>query len=286
MTGIEVRDVSKTFGDTKALSHVDLHFEENTIYGLLGRNGAGKSTLLNIIHNRLFPDSGKVLMEEEVLAENASLLPRCFLVNESNLYPEGMKVKDAFRWSRQFYPDFDEAYAKELCRLFELPVKKKIKSLSTGYQSIFKNITALSVNVPFVFLDEPVLGLDAYHRDLFYKLLIEKYAENPFTAVISTHLIEEAANIIEQVIVLREGQIIRNESMENLLESGYCISGPAAQVDAYIRTREVIGMDTLGGLKTAYVTGKPDQNSLDGLEVSRMDLQRLFIHLTDHAGRR
>lgn len=282
MSRIEVRDVSKEFRDTKALSHVNLLFEENTIYGLLGRNGAGKSTLLNIINNRLFPDGGAVLMGEEILTENTVLLSKCFLTNETNLYPEGMKVKDAFRWSREFYPDFDADYAKELCRLFELPTKKKIKSLSTGYQSIFKNITALSVNVPFVFLDEPVLGLDACHRELFYKLLIEKYAENPFTAVISTHLIEEAANIIEQVIVIDKGQVIRNESTESLLGSGYCISGPTEMIDAYIRTREVIGTDTLGGLKSAYVMGEPDRPVPSGLEVSQMDLQKLFIKLTDN----
>lgn len=281
MSRIEVTDISKSFKDTKALSHVNLHFDENTIYGLLGRNGAGKSTLLNIINNRLFPDSGTVTLDGTPLTENTKALSLCYLTNENNLYPESMKVLDAFRWSREFYSDFDMDYARKLSELFGLPVKKKIKSLSTGYQSIFKNIAALSVNVPFVFLDEPVLGLDAYHRELFYRILIEKYAKNPFTAVISTHLIEEAANIIEHVIVIRGGEIIRNESLEELLESGYCVSGPAAQVDAYIQAKNVIGMDSLRGLKTAYITGIPEAQLPSGLEVSRMDLQKLFIRLTN-----
>lgn len=283
MSKIEVNDVSKTFKDTEALSHVNLQFEENTIYGLLGRNGAGKTTLLNIINNRLFPNSGTVTLDGELLTENTSALSRCFLTNEGNLYPESMKVKEAFRWSKEFYPDFDSDYAGKLSDLFELPVKKKIRNLSTGYQSIFKNIIALSVNVPFVFLDEPVLGLDAYHRDLFYKLLIEKYSEHPFTAVISTHLIEEAANIIEHVIVIRKGQIIRNESLDSLLNSSYCLSGPAAQIDAYIqdKTSDIIGTDVLGSLKTVYIVGTPDPHLPSGLELSRTDLQKLFIRLTD-----
>ena len=281
MSRIEVTDISKTFKDTNALTHVNLHFEENTIYGLLGRNGAGKTTLLNIINNRLFPDSGTVTLDGDTLTENTAALSRCFLTNENNLYPESMKVKDAFKWSQVFYPDFDMDYAGTLSKLFELPQKKKIKSLSTGYQSIFKNIVALSVNVPFVFLDEPVLGLDAYHRELFYKVLIEKYAERPFTAVISTHLIEEAANIIEQVIVIKSGQIICSKSLEELLASGYCVSGPAAQTDSYIQTKNVIGTESLGGLKTAYILGIPDPDMPSGLEISRMDLQKLFIRLTD-----
>ena len=80
---------------------------------------------MNIINNRLFPGSGTVLMGDETLTENTALLSKCFLANETNLYPEGMKVKDAFRWTREFYPDFDADYAGELSRLFELPVKKK-----------------------------------------------------------------------------------------------------------------------------------------------------------------
>ncbi len=282
MSRIEVTDVSKSFKDTQALSHVNLQFEENTIYGLLGRNGAGKSTLLNIINNRLFATSGTVTLDGGRLNENTRALSCCFLANEINLYPEGMKVKQALRWSREFYPDFDMNYAQRLCTMFELPEKKKIKDLSTGYQSIFRNIIALSVNVRFLFLDEPVLGLDAHHRDLFYRVLIEKYAEHPFTAVISTHLIEEAANFIEQVIVLKKGEIIRNQSIESLLDSGYCISGPGAQIESYLKGKEVIGTDTLGGLKTAYVLGIPDPQLPAGTEVSRMDLQKLFIWLTEN----
>ncbi|WP_033127111.1 ABC transporter ATP-binding protein, partial [Eubacterium sp. ER2] len=191
MRGIEVKNVSKSFKDTQALRNVSLTFEEGKIYGLLGRNGAGKSTLLNIISNRKYPNEGYVSVDGVPAAENDEALRKMFLINEMNLYPESMRVRDAFKVTKTFYPSFDEEYALKLSEMFELNIKKKIKSLSTGYQSIFRNVLALSVNVPYVFFDEPVLGLDAYHRDLFYRLLIEKYSEEPFTAVISTHLIEE-----------------------------------------------------------------------------------------------
>lgn len=280
MRTIEIKDLSKNFKDVQALSHINLNFKENTIYGLLGRNGAGKSTLLNIINNRLFPTSGSVTLDGTAVTENSGNLSQFYLANEENLYPEGMKVKDAFKWSKHFYPGFDMNYAYKLCKLFELSPKKKIKKLSTGYRSIFRNIVALSVNVPFVFLDEPVLGLDAYHRELFYKILIEKYSENPFTAVISTHLIEEVTAVIENVIIIKNGKIIKNTSTEELLQEGYCISGPAALVDEYTAGLELIGGDALGGLKTAYVLGRPGSTIPDGLEITNMDLQKLFIQLT------
>lgn len=284
MKGIEVKNVSRSFKDTIALNQVNLIFEEGKIYGLLGRNGAGKSTLLNIISNRKYPDEGYVTVDDIPASENESVLRKMFLINEKNLYPESMKVKDAFKISKDFYPSFDESYALKLCELFELNIKKKIKSLSTGYQSIFRNIVALSVNVPYVFFDEPVLGLDAYHRDLFYKLLIEKYSQNPFTAIISTHLIEEVANVIEDVVIIKKGIIIKNESRDSLLVNSYTISGTISQVDHFISSlsenTEILGSDIIGGLKSAYILGDCNKTIPEGLEKSPMDLQKLFIHLT------
>ena len=282
MNGIEVKGVSKNFGTLAALKGVNVLFEENRIYGLLGRNGAGKSTLLNVITGRIFAEQGTVTVDGEVSAENDRALKNIYMMSEKNYFPEGMKVRDAFKWTKEFYPAFDRAYADSLSAKFELNTNKKIKSLSTGYASIFKLITALATNAKYILLDEPILGLDANHRDLFYRTLIEKYSENPCTIVISTHLIEEAAGVLDHVVILKNGEIIRNESKDDLLAGSYMVSGVAAAVDAYCAGRNVLGSDSLGGLKTAYVEGAPDASGMpDGLTVSRMDLQKLFIQLTN-----
>ncbi|MBS5080188.1 MAG: ABC transporter ATP-binding protein [Clostridiales bacterium] len=282
MTGIEVVNISKRFKDTVALDHVNLFFEEEKIYGLLGRNGAGKSTLLNVISNRIFPDEGKVLMNGMPVRENDQALEQIYLMSEKTLYPESMKIKEIFKWSKEFYKNFDIDFAMNMAEQFRLDVKKKVKGLSTGYTSIFKNVIALSVNVPYVFLDEPVLGLDANHRELFYRILIEKYSENPFTAVISTHLIEEVSSVIEDIVIIKNGQVIRSETREDLLGRGYTVSGNGVLVDKYLKGKEVIGSDILGGLKTAYVIGRPDRANLpEGLEITGLDLQKLFIQLTN-----
>lgn len=282
MNCIEVKNITKNFGNICALKNVSLKFEENKIYGLLGRNGAGKSTLLNIITNRIFPGSGEITIDGEKAAENDTALSKVYLMNEKNFYPEGMKICDAFKWSREFYPGFNMDYANSLAEKFELNTKKKVKALSTGYSSIFKIITALSVNAQYILLDEPVLGLDANNRDLFYKTLIENYAENPKTIIISTHLIEEAANVIENIVIIKKGEILKNESCEELLSKGYTVSGTASAVDSFIEGRNVIDCDSLGGLKTAYIWGKIDKSSVpENLEVSKLDLQKLFIKLTN-----
>lgn len=282
MNGIEVKGVSKNFGTLAALKEVNVLFEENRIYGLLGRNGAGKSTLLNVITGRIFAEQGTVTIDGEVSAENDRALKNIYMMSEKNYFPEGMKVRDAFKWTKEFYPAFDRAYADSLSAKFELNTNKKIKSLSTGYASIFKLITALATNAKYILLDEPILGLDANHRDLFYRTLIEKYSENPCTIVISTHLIEEAAGVLDHVVILKNGEVIRNESKDDLLAGSYMVSGVAAAVDAYCAGRNVLGSDSLGGLKTAYVEGEPDAAGMpDGLVASRMDLQKLFIQLTN-----
>lgn len=282
MSFVEIRNITKIFGKTAALDNVSLNLEPNKIYGLLGRNGAGKTTLLNIITNRLFPDEGEAVVEGENVRENDRPLSKIFLMTEKNYYPEHMTVKTAFKWSKAFYPDFDEDYAMALSDKFLLKTGKKIKALSTGYQSIFKIITALSSNAPLILLDEPVLGLDANHRELFYRELLQNYSQKPKTIIISTHLIEEVADIIEDVILLKEGKVLVHDQVENLLARGYAISGTASAVDRFVEGRNVLGVDSLGGLKTAYLLESPEKDKIPAeLEVTRLDLQKLFILLTD-----
>jgi len=281
MSNLVIEGVSKNYGSTRALNNVNVTFEAEKIYGLLGRNGAGKTTLLNIINNRIFADMGEITLGGAKAPENEEVQKKFYYTSEQMLFPKEMKVDKAIKWTAEFYPAFDTDYALHLASLFELPLKKKINSLSTGYKTIMKNVLALSVNTPYVFLDEPVLGLDANHREQFYRLLIEKYSNNPATYVISTHLIEEVANIIEEVVIIKKGEIIKQDSKENLLSEGYAVSGVASMVDSYMKGKTVIGVDSLGGLKSAYILGSPDHELEMGLEISSLDLQKLFIQLTN-----
>jgi len=282
MNCIELKSVTKKYGNSLALNNVSVKFEENKIYGLLGRNGAGKTTMLNIISNRIFANSGEVLIDGVNAVENDKAQQKVYLMSEKTYYPDKMKIRDIFKWTKEFYPDFDLSYANMVSEKFSLNTKKTVKSLSTGYTSIFKLIVALSVNTPYVIFDEPVLGLDANHRELFYKLIIEKYSNNPFTAIISTHLIEEISTLIEDIVIIKKGEIIRNETREELLSAGYNVSGSATVIDKFIEGKNVIGVDSLGGLKTAYILGEFDKSLVpEGVEISKLDLQKLFIQLTN-----
>lgn len=203
-------------------------------------------------------------------------------MSEQTCYPEGMRVKEAFHWTKNFYPRFDEDFAQKLADSFDLNVKTKVKGLPTGYLSIFKLVTALSTNAPYLLLDEPVLGLDANHRDLFYKVLLARYGEKPFTVILSTHLIEEAAGFIEDLAIIKDGQVLTACSREDLTAGYYTVSGAAQAVEAYVKDREALSVEAIGGLRTACVKGRPDRSAgAEGLEFSGVDLQKLFILLTN-----
>lgn len=282
MSTIRISHVTKRFDTLIALKDITLTLEENKIYGLLGRNGAGKSTLLNLITNKLFPTEGTITIDGEDVTENDHALSKIFYMSEQLFYPDSMKVSEGFRWTKAFYPNFDVNYALNLSRQFQLSPTKKIKSLSTGYKSIFKLILALSCNAPFLLLDEPVLGLDANHRDLFYKLLIQTYSERPCTIVISTHIIEEISDIIEQVILIKNGFILLDKPTEEVLSMGYAVSGKASAVEDYSKDKQILSVESLGGLKTAYLLGNKNESQIPAdLEVSSLDLQKLFIQLTN-----
>ena len=285
MNAIQIKNITKRYKDVTALDDVSFSFEFGKIYGFLGRNGAGKTTLINIIANRIFADQGEILIDGIPAKENMGVHEKIFCMSEADLYDRDLKVKDHFKWTNRFYTDFDLKKAFELSKKFNLDTNKRFKALSKGYQSIFKLIIALSLNVPYVIFDEPVLWLDANHRELFYSLLLKEFENNERTLIIATHLIEEVSNIIEEVVLIDKGKILVQETVEELLEKGYSVSGAAQEVDHYCVGRNVIGYDELGGLKVAYILGEktvlPQESNL---QITAMNLQKLFVKMTEKGG--
>jgi ABC-type multidrug transport system, ATPase component len=286
MSAIEIKNLTKNYGKACALSNISLTIEENRIYGLLGRNGAGKTTLLNLITNRIFPTEGMVSVDGESVLENDRALGKIHFMGESGLYPPTLKVIEMFKWTKAFFPDFDMDYAISLSEKFGLDTKKKIKSLSTGYGSIAKLITTLSSNAPIQIYDEPILGLDANHRTLFYRLLLESYIKTPKTIIISTHIIEEISDLLERVVIIRDKGVLVDDSVENLLKNAYSVSGPKSAVDTFISGKNCIGTENLSGFCRAAIMGSLDEAEKErakqlGLETGGIELQNLFVFLTD-----
>ena len=280
---IEVSALTKSYKSKLALNGVTLSIETGRIYGLLGRNGAGKTTLVSIISNRVFPSSGEVLLNGEPLRENDAALKKIYCMGAENLLPNYMRVREVIASMRYFYKKTDADYALKLCEKFKLDPKKRLSQLSTGYRTIAKVIFAMSSGARFIFLDEPTLGLDANHRTMLYKLILERFEETGTAFIISTHLIDECAGLFERCFVLREGKLIADEESETLRSSAYAVEGKTEAVDAYCQGREVLSRSAVGTLCSACVRGAPEDVP-EELEIAQPTMQQLLIALTGGEG--
>lgn len=286
MHKVEFQNVSKAYGRVQALRSVTAGIPTGTICGLLGRNGAGKTTLLNILTNRIFADQGQALVDGQPAVENEAAQAGIFYMTEKTLYPGELSVQEVFDLTRTFYPGFDREAAAALAKRFQLVTKKTIGALSTGYRSIFKLVLALASNAPLLVFDEPVLGLDANHRDLFYRELAGRFDPQRQTVILSTHLIEEAAGMLEEVIILKEGQVLLAQPVEAILQLAYSVSGSQENVDAFTAGKKVLREESLGRYKMATIyqpRNGADQAALAALdlELSPVRLQELIVRLTD-----
>jgi len=285
MATIKIENLVKSYGNKDVLDKINLTIEENKIYGLLGRNGAGKTTLLNLISNRIFPTEGNITIDNKNILKDESITSKIYFMAEKCLYPANFKIKDVFKWTKEFYENFDLDYALELSKRFDLNINKKIKSLSTGYLSICKVIVTLASGAEILIFDEPILGLDANHRDIFYKEIIANYIDEPKTIIISTHIIEEISDILEKVLIIKDGNVINDNEIDELREKAYVVSGKDEDVTKYIENKKCINIDEISGYKSATIIGNIEdyeKNRINdiGLTLSKIELQKLFIYLT------
>lgn len=283
---LETIDLNKSYGSVKALKNFSVKLEKNKIYGLLGRNGAGKTTFLNLISSRIFADSGEILMYGQNAVENEELLSQICYIPEKNYFIPTMRVAEILKNAATFFENFDCEYAKELCEKFGINITKKYKALSRGYESIIRVIIGLASRAPLTIFDEPVLGLDAAVRDLFYKELIEDYAEHPRTYIISTHLIEESADVFEEAVIIKDGMLIEQLTVEELKERAYYVSGKAEDVDNAVIGMNVLQSEMVGNVKVCSVFEALSDEarrklSANNVEVSPIPFQKLFIYLTN-----
>ncbi|MBS1673839.1 MAG: ABC transporter ATP-binding protein [Actinobacteria bacterium] len=284
-TVIEVSNLTKRYHDKLALDHVSLSIEADTIYGLLGRNGAGKTTLMSILTAQNFATSGDVRVFGETPYENAHVLNRVCFVRESQKYPDDAAAVHAFGAARLFFPNWSQELADDLAAQFQLPLKRRIKKLSRGQLSAVGVIIGLASRAEITFFDEPYLGLDAVARQIFYDRLIADYAEHPRTIILSSHLIDEVANLIERVIVIDDGRILLDEETDAVRDRASTVVGDAAAVDDWAEGREVLHREALGRVASVTVLGKltdADRAAVidAGLDLAPVSLQQLIVRLT------
>lgn len=286
MDGLVCKNLTKKYGDKEAVKNINLQLEKGKIYGLIGRNGAGKTTLLSLISAQNKATEGTVEWNNQTVWENQVALSNiCFAreinIGNNNTYLANFKVKDYLKTAALYYPNWNATVAKTLVEKFELNQKERLGRLSKGMLSMVTIIIAIASKAEFTFMDEPVAGLDVVARENFYRLLLKEYEETGRTFVISTHIIEEASDVFEEVIMIKQGELLLKENTLDLLERAYQVSGLAEEVDKATKGLEVHCVTKTGRGKNVTVLLKEGESLSEGYEVTvqPINLQNIFVAL-------
>jgi len=207
--------LTKTFGSLTALSDVSFQIEPGRIVGLLGPNGSGKTTFIKIANGLLVPTSGTLTISGSPIGvetkERVSYLP------DKNYLSNWMKVEQLFDFFNDFYSDFDRNKACEMLKRLEINPSQKLKSMSKGTKEKVQLILVMSREADLYLLDEPIGGVDPAARDYILNTIITNYNEKG-SILISTHLISDIEQILDDVIFLKNGQIVMSSSVDDIRE--------------------------------------------------------------------
>ncbi len=212
---LEVRNLTKKYGKKTALNNICLNLERGKIVGLLGPNGSGKTTLIKLANGLLVPSLGKILINSyEPGVETKKIVS---YLPDNNYLPDYMHISELVKMFEDFYEDFDSEKAKDMISNLNISLTDKLKTLSKGNKEKVQLILAMSRKADLYLLDEPIGGVDPATRDYILNSIIKNYSENS-TVVISTHLISDVEKVLDEVVFIKDGDIVLHDSVDNIRE--------------------------------------------------------------------
>ena len=210
---VECENLSKGYGSVKALDNLNLKIESGKIVGLLGPNGHGKTTLIKTLSGLLSQDKGNALIDGKKVGVDTKKIVS-YLPERSYLSP-GMKIKEVVSFFEEFYEDFDVKKAYAMLNELNLDKESRLKSLSKGNREKVQLIMVMSRKAKLYLLDEPMGGVDPAARDYILRTIISNYTEDA-TVIISTHLIQDVEQILDEVIFLKQGKVMLHRDVDEL----------------------------------------------------------------------
>lgn len=224
---VEIRNLTKIYEKKKvALDHLNLTIGRGKIIGLLGPNGSGKTTMIKLLNGLLVASEGEVLINGKAPGpESKSIVS---YLPERTYFQNSMKVKELIAYFSDFYQDFRPERAKQMLAGLNISEDARLKTLSKGIREKVQLIMVMSRDAQLYILDEPIAGVDPAARDYILKTIITNYNENA-TVIISTHLISDIERVLDEVIFIRDGRLILQETVEEIREK------KGKSVDAYFR---------------------------------------------------
>lgn len=214
---IEIRGVTRRFGSKVALDQVEIQVPRGSVFGLVGANGAGKTTLIKHVLGLLSAATGTVrVFGHDPVADPKGVLGQVGYLSEDNDLPGWMRVEELLRYTRAFYPGWDDAYAEELRQTFALDPSAKIKHLSKGQRARAGLLVALAYRPQLLLLDEPSSGLDPLVRRDILGAIIRTIAEEGRTVLFSSHLLDEVERVSDHVAMIDRGRIVFSGALDEI----------------------------------------------------------------------
>ncbi len=278
---IELKKVTKQYGQASVLKNITISIDEPGIYCLLGRNGAGKTTLLKSMAGYQNITSGTIKVYGKLITTSTLDTGVSYIENFAKHF--NLSVRKLIQIASKVNPNYDYEFASEMMERFELDKNKKFNHLSLGMKTMVSTIICLASNKTVVLLDEPVLGFDAIMKVEFYNMLLESFQKHPRIIIVSTHIIEEITKTIQKLIIIDKGIIRFFDTLQSVETKAFSISGLQKDVEEATENLNIIGQDTIGGLVTRYIFDNPPKK-FGSLEITPLSLQDFFIKMVSHKG--
>jgi len=284
---ISITNLSKYYNTKSnkkyALKNINIDIKKNKIVGLLGPNGAGKTTLLNLIANKITKNSGEICINNMLLKSPNNQNIVCMMNNDELSFKQ-FSIEKLFKISKSYYKFYDSTYETKLINLFNIDKNKKYSALSKGQKGIVNSIIALSSKAPITILDETFVSLDPLTRNLLFKEIIIEYSNFPRTFIISTHYIDEISSLLEDVIILYNGNIIINSTKDSIDSMALTISGDYNLGISLLKNTKILNSSKFGQTGTFLIYDTLSNESLQKLksnnfEINHTSLNNFFINI-------
>lgn len=286
MNVIECREVCKVYGKQKVLDHVSFTIEENKITALIGRNGAGKTTLLKLIAGFFRETSGDMKVFSECPFNSLNVSANSIFIDDQMTLPTSLTLAELLDEAGRFYENWNDELAHRLFDYFSLNPKQFHHKLSKGMKSTFQMIVGLSARCAMTIFDEPTTGMDAGVRKDFNRVLLKDYMAYPRTIILSSHHLNEIEDIIEDVLLIKDGKKHLHLSMTELKEWAIGLKGDKKAVANWTRNKDIL-YSQIFGVNQTYVVVRNDftesmmmEARLSGVEIVAVSPTDVCVYMT------
>ena len=252
---LEMKNVTKTFGDFKALDDLTMTVPKGTVYGLVGPNGAGKSTAIRHLTGVYRPDCGEITMEGQPIYENPVLKERIASIPDEIFHFPSATMEEMHKYYKGIYPNFDEDLYQRLYEVFNLPRKGQIRRFSKGMQKQAAFHLSICCRPDVLILDEPVDGLDPVMRRQVWSLILSDVAQRGTTVLISSHNLRELEDICDHVGIMDHGKMLLERSLADMQGSTVKLQ-IAGEIPEGLN---ILHQSSSGRLQTLIVRGTADE---------------------------